>query len=86
MFDMQKLAYFLEGNVFTGSHTNGQAVLRYKVELDRENEELSVWCWQQDRCFERAADKHHQPFPATQEGLDAVQDWLRGYWPDQAEK
>lgn len=42
--DMQKLSFFTEGNVFTGSRTkdwSARTMLRYLVRPDKENEN----CW-----------------------------------------
>lgn len=83
MFDMQKLAYFAEGNRFAGSHSVSGKVIRYRVDPDRENEQLAAWCWLEDLCFEKAKDKEEARFPLTQEGLDSLLDWLRENWERQ---
>ena len=40
MFDMQNLTFFVEGNTFTGSRSQGDALLRYRVAPDKENGQL----------------------------------------------
>lgn len=80
MFDMQKLVYFTEGNRFAGSHSGEGRIIRYRVEPDKENEQLMAWCWREDVCFEKAKEKSEGRFPLTQEGLDSMQDWLRENW------
>ena len=77
MFDMQKLAYFTEGNRFAGSHTEGNRIIRYRVDPHRENEKLLVWCWHEDKCFEKAKEKSEGSFPLTQDGLNALILWLQ---------
>lgn len=80
MFDMQKLVYFTEGNRFAGSHSGEGRIIRYRVEPDKENEQLMAWCWREDVCFEKAKERSECRFPLTQEGLDSMQDWLRENW------
>lgn len=81
MFDMQNLTFFVEGNTFTGSRSQEGALLRYRVAPDKENGQLLAWCWQEDKCFERAASPEHKAFLLDEPGLAAIQDWLAGFWP-----
>lgn len=77
--DMQKLSFFTEGNVFTGSRTkdwSARTMLRYLVRPDKENEKLLAWCWKEDVCFELAQERQNAEFPLSEEGVQAVQDWL----------
>ena len=81
--DMQKLAYFTEGNIFTGSATKDPAaglLLRYRLEPDGEEGQLNAWAWQQDLCFERAAEKEEKSFPLNQQGLDSAVAWLQSLY------
>lgn len=80
MLDMQKLVYFTEGNRFAGSHSGEGMIIRYRVEPDKENEQLRAWCWREDVCFEKARDKAEGRFPLTQDGLDSLLEWLRENW------
>lgn len=79
MFDMQNLTYFAEGNTFTGSRSQGDVILRYRVEPDTENGQLLAWCWQEDKCFERA-NPEKEEFPLTASGLEALIRWLGEFW------
>lgn len=81
--DMQKLAYFTEGNTFTGSATKDPgkgALLRYRVEPDVGEEELKAWAWDKDLCFERAGQVEEKSFPLNAQGLDALLAWLQGLY------
>ncbi|WP_322169035.1 hypothetical protein [Acutalibacter caecimuris] len=85
MIDMQKLAFFAEGNLFTGSVSEPAGrVMRYRVEPDRENEQLTAWRWQTDRCFERAGETARAEFRLTQQGLDELIAWLEAAWQEEA--
>ncbi len=78
--DMQKLAYFAEGNIFTGSATKDAEkglLLRYRVEPDTKEGELKVWAWKKDLCFERAGEIEERSFPLNQPGLDSAKAWLQ---------
>ncbi len=78
--DMQKLTYFTEGNVFTGSKTKDWAartMLRYLVRPDFENEKLLAYSWTDDVCFECAGGKKEAGFPLNDEGIEQIQIWLR---------
>ncbi len=82
MFDIQKLAYFVEGNSFTGSKTGKDGeVLRYRVTPDKENAQLKAWCWTEDKCFELAGGKREAAFPLDAGGMDALLGWLGECWP-----
>lgn len=77
--DMQKLSFFTEGNTFTGSRTKNWAqktMLRYLAKPDGEKENLLVWCWTEDVCFEVAKEKQESSFPLTEEGLEGAKMWL----------
>lgn len=76
MIDMQKLVYFTEGNRFAGSHSGDGRLIRYRVEPDKENEQLLAWCWREDVCFEKAKEKEESRFPLSQEGLEQLTGWL----------
>ncbi len=81
--DMQKLAYFTEGNTYTGSATKDREqglLLRYKVEPDLEEQQLSAHAWARDLCFEKAGEAQRQAFPLNQEGLDKLLAWLQGQY------
>lgn len=80
MFDIQKLVYFTEGNRFAGSYSDGGRLIRYRVEPDKENEQLAAWFWREDVCFERAKETEGERFPLSQEGLDQVAEWLKEAW------
>ncbi len=82
-FDMQKLYYFTEGNSFTGSRSSGAALLRYRVEPDKENGQLLAWSWSEDKCFERALEKREAAFPMTEKGMEQLQAWLAEAWPEE---
>ena len=74
-----KLAYFVEGNTYTGSKTKDHEaglLLRYRIEPDRENGVIKVACWDQDLCFEKAEEPWQQDFPMDAEGLEAARSWL----------
>lgn len=77
--DMQKLTFFTEGNTFTGSRTKDHArktMLRYLAKPDEGNENLLVWCWTEDVCFEAAGEKQESSFPLTDEGIEEAKVWL----------
>lgn len=81
--DLQKLAYFTEGNTFTGSQTKDpetEILLRYRVEPDTGEGELKAWAWAKDVCFERAGEKEERSFPLNQEGLEAADAWLQSLY------
>lgn len=80
MFDIRKLIFFQEGNDFTGSRTEGNRLLRYRVNPDQENQRLLAWCWREDKCFERAGEKAERDFPLSEEGLEALLAWLEENW------
>lgn len=73
-----KLAYFVEGNTYTGSRTKDPAagaILRYRLVPDRENSLLQVACWDRDVCYEKAEPQERE-FPLEAEGLEAARSWL----------
>ncbi len=78
--DLQKLAFFTEGNTFTGSRTKNAEnglLLRYRVKPDPEEHQLVAHCWKQDVCFELAEpDAVTARFPLDEEGLNALANWL----------
>lgn len=77
--DLQKLAYFTEGNLFTGSRkkeVETGKILRYLVRPNPEEQMLEAFLWGADVCFEKAEEKKEAKFPLTEEGLSQVQDWL----------
>lgn len=81
--DIQKLAYFTEGNTFTGSRTKDWAqkrLLRYLIRPNREEGKLLCWAWTEDLCFEKAREKQAGEFPLTEEGLSQAELWLRGLY------
>lgn len=86
MFDMQNLTFFVEGNTFTGSRSQGDALLRYRVAPDKENGQLLAWRWQEDKCFERADSPEQKAFPFDEPGLAAIQSWLASLWPEMPEE
>lgn len=78
--DIQKLAYFAEGNTFTGSASKDPRrglVLRYRAEPDLENRRLAAHAWTKDLCFERAGETQRRDFPLSQEGLEQLCAWLQ---------
>lgn len=78
--DMQKLAYFTEGNIFTGSRTKDwkkKIVLRYLVKPDLKEEKLLAYCWNEDLCFERAQNKDEAEFQLSEAGIEGIQSWLQ---------
>lgn len=79
-FDMQKLVFFTEGNFFTGSRSQKDKILRYRVEPNLADGELLAWCWPVDKCFERADKIQEARFLLTQEGLDKLLAWLQSCW------
>lgn len=77
--DLQKLAYFTEGNSFTGSKTKDREtgpLLRYLVRPEREEPGLRVFCWTEDLCFEKAEEKREKLFSLDEEGLGQALAWL----------
>ncbi len=78
MFDLQKLTFFTEGNTFTGSHSEGKKLLRYRVKP--EEDELVAYYWRNDKCFEAANEKEEKRFLLNEKGLEAIQNWLEEAW------
>lgn len=81
--DMQKLAYFTEGNTFTGSATKDPVrglLLRYRAVPDVGEGELKLWAWKKDLCFERAGETEEKAFPLNQQGLDDAAAWLQSLY------
>ncbi len=80
---LQKLAYFTEGNTFTGSRTKDPekgVILRFRAVPDTGEGELKAWAWSSDVCFERAGEIEEKSFPLNQEGLDAAEAWLQSLY------
>lgn len=81
--ELQKLAYFTEGNTFTGSATKDPEkglLLRCRAEPDTGEGELKVWAWKKDLCFERAGETEEKTFPLNQQGLDQACAWLQSLY------
>ncbi len=81
--DLQKLAYFTEGNTFTGSATKDPEkgiLLRYRAEPNIGEGELKAWAWSKDLCFERAGEMEEKSFPLNQQGLEAADAWLQSLY------
>lgn len=81
--ELQKLAYFTEGNTFTGSQTKDpekEVLLRYRAEPDPSEGGLKVWAWTKDLCFERAGEREEKTFPLNQQGLEEAEAWLQSLY------
>lgn len=72
---MPLLHYFESGNIFSGSYKNK----RYKVFPDGENMLCKVWLG--DYCLEITPPEQisENTFPVTQEGRQAMIDWLEAF-------
>ena len=85
MFELQNITYFTEGNSYTGSQSDGAGrLLRYRVAPDQENQLLLAWHWQEDKCFELAAEKQEFSAPLSDQGSGQVRAWLEHAWKNAA--
>lgn len=87
MFDLDGLLFFTENNIFTGICRRGDKpgeIMRYRVAPDIENQKLLAATWHEDKCYERMTvpPSHEASFPLSEEGLEQIQEWLLGIWPD----
>ena len=78
--DMAKRGLFLKkfGSIWCSFEKGPAQALRYRVEPDKENEQLKAYAWRKDLCFERAGEKEEREFPMTQQGLEEADTWLQG--------
>lgn len=75
---LQKLAFFTEGNTFTGEHDREAGpLMRYLVKPNHEEKTLLAYVWNSDVCFEKAEEKTEQVFPLSEKGLEEIRSWLQ---------
>ena len=68
-WDIPGLDYFLSKNAFKGSRDK----FRFIAEG---GEEIKVYCWYQDICFELAENITEKEFPMTEQSLYDINDYL----------
>lgn len=69
-YDFPEISYFLQGNDFTGS----QGECRYKI--SKQDDELKVYCWFEDVCFECAENPEVECFEVSNDGLVKAIEWI----------
>jgi len=69
-YDFPEISYFLQGNDFTGS----QVDCRYKI--SKQDDELKVFLWYEDVCFECAENKVEETFEVSNNGLVKAIEWI----------
>ena len=69
-FDIRHIGFYQNKNPFYGS----QGKLRYKI--TPQDDQLLVWVWFEDVCFECAQPGDPKAFPLSEEGLEQVKTYL----------
>lgn len=84
LYDIQE--FYKKGAVLKASFQG----MRYQVEMVKEEEEshLLATIWPEPYCFEKTPEeeKEAKEFPATEEGLDEVHQWLTHSYDNQKER
>ena len=85
-FDFLDMQFFTRASVYPGS----VGTFRYRFQrtgwLDKADSTIQVWVYE-NVCFEQAQDVETETFPWTEEGVEAIRNWLqekleqRGYEP-----
>ena len=76
-FDIPNLYYFIAKNYFTGSRKN------FNFKIDSDGSEMKVSTWHGFICSELAEFENSNTFPVTQEGHQAMLDWLEECYQNQ---
>ena len=63
---------FQNGNVFTGS----AGTLRFRLEPKKEDGEILAEIWYGEYCYEKSEIAAQQRFPLSEEGREALRDYL----------
>lgn len=75
-FDFLTLQFFTKAAVFPGS----VGTFRYRFQrtgwLDKPESTIQVWVYE-NVCFEQAQDVETETFPWTEEGVEAIKNWLQ---------
>ena len=73
---------FAMGNIFTGSHQEFRfrieptIVMKTKKEVDMEQSSIFAQFWHGPFCYEKSTMEGEQTFPMSEEGRQAMKDWL----------
>ena len=74
-FDFLNLQFFTRAAVYPGS----VGTFRYRFQrngwLDKEDSTIQAWVYE-NICFEKAEDVETETFPWTEEGVEALKNWL----------
>ena len=75
-FDFLDMQFFTRASVYPGS----VGTFRYRFQrtgwLDKADSTIQVWVYE-NVCFEQAQDVETETFPWTEEGVEAIKNWLQ---------
>lgn len=74
-FDFLNMQFFTRASVYPGS----VGTFRYRFQrngwLNKEDSTIQVWVYE-NVCFEHARDVETETFPWTEDGVEAIKNWL----------